>query len=185
MPSQPRARAFLSLLHHILENKDFLSDFDTSPSDKRMLDPPIRLDREPAPDAPRENVDPPEELAFAREMKELREGVVKTVPAIQKKEEEAREKLRKETEREQAAVAGEFFNVYNSQLLPSTSTTWSCVTPLTLIYLPLSSRTLAGEPAQAAKRVAAVGGRPKKPSYARSQHRAEMAGVVPGESISQ
>ncbi|GAA5965507.1 hypothetical protein JCM8115_005778 [Rhodotorula mucilaginosa] len=142
MPSQPRARAFLSLLHHILENKDFLSDFDTSPSDKRMLDPPIRLDREPAPDAPRENVDPPEELAFAREMKELREGVVKTVPAIQKKEEEAREKLRKETEREQAAVAG--------------------------------------EPAQAAKRVAAVGGgRPKKPSYARSQHRAEMAGVVP------
>lgn len=107
MPSQPRARAFLSLLHHVLENKDFLSDFDTSPSDKRMLDPPIRLDREPAPGAPKENVDPPEELAFAREMRELREGVVKTVPAIQKKEEEAREKLRKETEREQAAVAGE------------------------------------------------------------------------------
>lgn len=48
----------------------------------------------------------------------------------------------------------------------------------------LTELTLAGKPAQAAKRVAAVGGgRPKKPSYARSQHRAEMAGVVPGESI--
>ncbi|GAA5869863.1 hypothetical protein JCM3774_000516 [Rhodotorula dairenensis] len=140
MPSQPRARAFLSLLHHILENKDFLSDFDTPPSQLRMLDPPIRLERDPAPDAPRENVDSPEELAFAREMKELREGVVKTVPAIQKKEEEAREKLRKEAEREQAAVAG--------------------------------------EPTPTAKRVA-VGTRPKKPSFARSQHRAEMAGVVP------
>ncbi|GAA5993712.1 hypothetical protein JCM10908_001341 [Rhodotorula pacifica] len=141
MPSQPRARAFLSLLHHILENKDFLSDFDTPPSSRRMLDPPIHLDRDPPPDAPRENIDPPEELAFAREMKELREGVVKTVPAIQRKEEEAREKLRKEAEREQAAAAG--------------------------------------EPAQAAKRVASGGGRLKKPSYARSQHRAEMAGLVP------
>lgn len=107
MPAQPRARAFLSLLHHILENKDFISDFDTAPSEKRMLDPPIRLDRDPAPGMPKENVDPPEELEFARQMKELRDGVVKTVPAIQKKEEEARERLRKETEREQAVRTGE------------------------------------------------------------------------------
>lgn len=107
MPSLPRARAFLSVLHHILENKDFLTDFDTSPTEKRILDPPVELERALPPGAPKENVDPPEELQFAREMKALREGVVKTVPAIQKKEEEAREKLRKEAEREHAVRSGE------------------------------------------------------------------------------
>ncbi|CEQ40538.1 SPOSA6832_02160, partial [Sporobolomyces salmonicolor] len=108
MPSQPRARAFLTLMHHILESKSFLSDF-TSPSTGPIpLDPPISLSRTPA--ATKENVDPENELQFAREMKEVREGVVKTVPAIQKKEEEAREKLMKKAEKEdavQGAVGGE------------------------------------------------------------------------------
>ncbi|GAA5970608.1 hypothetical protein JCM21900_004801 [Sporobolomyces salmonicolor] len=108
MPSQPRARAFLTLMHHILESKSFLSDF-TSPSTGPIpLDPPISLSRTPA--ATKENVDPENELQFAREMKEVREGVVKTVPAIQKKEEEAREKLMKKAEKEEAvqgAVGGE------------------------------------------------------------------------------
>ncbi|BGP54758.1 hypothetical protein JCM8202_003266 [Rhodotorula sphaerocarpa] len=141
MPSLPRARAFLSVLHHILENKDFLTDFDTSPTEKRILDPPVELERALPPGAPKENVDPPEELQFAREMKALREGVVKTVPAIQKKEEEAREKLRKEAEREHAVRSGE---------QPSVS-----------------------------KRVATGVARPTQASYARTQHRQEMAGVVP------
>ncbi|GAA5917464.1 hypothetical protein JCM5296_007613 [Sporobolomyces johnsonii] len=112
MPSQPRARAFLSLMHHILESKSFLSDF-TSPAPGGgggpiPLDPPIALSRTPA--ATKENVDPENELQFAREMKEVREGVVKTVPAIQKKEEEAREKLMKKAEKEEAvqgAAGGE------------------------------------------------------------------------------
>ncbi|GEM08465.1 proteophosphoglycan ppg4 [Rhodotorula toruloides] len=102
MPARPRAQAFLTLLHHFLENRTFVNDFDT-PS-KRILSPPIQLIRDPP--AQEENVDPPNELQFAREMKAVRDGVVKTVPAIQKKEEEAREKLQKQAEKEQAVQAG-------------------------------------------------------------------------------
>ncbi|GAA6051226.1 hypothetical protein JCM3770_005880 [Rhodotorula araucariae] len=137
MPSQPRARAFLSLMHHILENKSFLDDFDAPSSMPRTLNPPIALVRELAPGAPRENVDPPGELQFAREMKAVRDGVVRTVPAIQKKEEEAREKLKQQAEKEQGLQAGE----------------------------PAVKRAKSESKARA--------------SYARSQHKVEMAGVVP------
>ncbi|GAA6061390.1 hypothetical protein JCM10212_000650 [Sporobolomyces blumeae] len=106
MPAQPRARAFLTLLHHILEDKSFLSDFDPSSPSPVALNPPIALVRTPSPDDPKENVDSESELAFANEMKELRSGVVKTVPAIQKKEEEAREKLALKREREDALAQG-------------------------------------------------------------------------------
>lgn len=58
------------------------------------------------PPAIKENVDSPSELEFAKEMRELRSGVVKTVPAIQKKEEEAREKLQRQKEREDVLAAG-------------------------------------------------------------------------------
>ncbi|GAA5955055.1 hypothetical protein JCM3765_003174 [Sporobolomyces pararoseus] len=104
MPSQPRARAFLSLMHHILEDKSFLSDFSPSLPTPIPLNPPIALTRDPT--ATKENIDSPSELAFAQEMKELRSGVVATVPAILKKEEEAREKLAKQKEREEALQMG-------------------------------------------------------------------------------
>ncbi|GAA6031097.1 hypothetical protein JCM8097_004003 [Rhodosporidiobolus ruineniae] len=102
MPARPRAHAFLALMHHILESPTFLSDF-THPSPV-ALSPPIAIDRGPA--NPPENVDTPEELEFAREMQAVRAGVVKTVPAIQKKEEEAREKMAKTKEKEEAVQAG-------------------------------------------------------------------------------
>ncbi|GAA6008896.1 hypothetical protein JCM11491_003824 [Sporobolomyces phaffii] len=104
MPSQPRARAFLTVLHHILEDKSFLSDFSPALPVPIPLDPAIVLSRDPAPT--KENVDTPSELAFAQEMQKLRSGVVKTVPAIQKKEEEAREKLARQKEREDALQLG-------------------------------------------------------------------------------
>ncbi|BGP15219.1 hypothetical protein JCM10213_000829 [Rhodosporidiobolus nylandii] len=103
MPAAPRAKAFLSIMHHILESKSFLSDF--THSSPVALSPPIALVREPAPGAPAENVDTAEELQFAAEMRALRAGVVSTVPAIQKKEEEAREKMSKAREKEEAVVA--------------------------------------------------------------------------------
>ncbi|GAA5994165.1 Ies1p [Rhodotorula paludigena] len=138
MPSQPRARAFLSLLHHVLENKSFLDDFDAPSGMPRTLNPPIQLQRDLPAGAPRENVDPPHELAFAAEMKAVRDGVVKTVPAIQKKEEEAREKMKQQAEKEQGLQAG------------------------------------GDAPAKrAASSVRA------KASFARQQHRAEMAGQTP------
>jgi Ino eighty subunit 1 len=102
MAARPRAQAFLTLLHHFLENRTFVNDFDAP--GKRILSPPIQLVRDPP--AQKENVDTPSELQFAREMKAVRDGVVKTVPAIQKKEEEAREKLQKQAEKEQAVQAG-------------------------------------------------------------------------------
>jgi hypothetical protein len=93
-------------MHHILESPSFLSDFSPSPplSLPVPLNPPIALSRDPAPQ--KENVDSPSELAFAQEMKELRSGVVATVPAILKKEEEAREKLAKQKEKEEALQLG-------------------------------------------------------------------------------
>lgn len=106
MPSQPRARAFLALMHHILENKSFLDDFDAPSSMPRTLNPPLALVRDPPPGSAPENVDTESELAFAREMKSVRDGVVKTVPAILKKEEEAREKLKLQAEKEQGLQAG-------------------------------------------------------------------------------
>jgi Ino eighty subunit 1 len=113
MPARPRAQAFLALLHHFLEDRTFINDFD-SPG-KRILSPPIQLVRDPP--AQKENVDTPNELQFAREMKAVRDGVVKTVPAIQKKEEEAREKLQKQAEKEQAVQAGAPFSSLSLTLL--------------------------------------------------------------------
>ncbi|GAA6012166.1 hypothetical protein JCM10207_005154 [Rhodosporidiobolus poonsookiae] len=104
MPARPRAHAFLSLMHHILESKSFLNDF--THSNPVALSPPIAIVTTPPPGAPAENVDSAEELLFAREMQAVREGVVKTVPAIQKKGEEEREKLAKTREREEAVQAG-------------------------------------------------------------------------------
>ncbi|GAA5893284.1 Ies1p [Sporobolomyces salmoneus] len=104
MPSQPRARAFLSLMHHILEDKSFLSDFSPALPTPIPLTPPIVLSRDPAPT--KENIDSASELEFAREMRELRSGVVATVPAIQKKAEEDKEKLAKQREREEALQMG-------------------------------------------------------------------------------
>ncbi|GAA5855640.1 hypothetical protein JCM8547_001628 [Rhodosporidiobolus lusitaniae] len=100
MPARPRAHAFLTLLHHILESPNLISDFThTSPI---TLSPPIALVKGPPPPEAPENVDTPEELQFAKEMQAVREGVVKTVPAIQKKEEEARERMAKTREKEEA-----------------------------------------------------------------------------------
>ncbi|GAA5902377.1 hypothetical protein JCM6882_000514 [Rhodosporidiobolus microsporus] len=98
MPAAPRARAFLTLMHHILESKHFLTDFTHQQA--VVLDPPIAMTRDPP--AEKENVDPPDEIQFANEMQAVRAGVVSTVPAIQKKEEEAREKLAKTREKEEA-----------------------------------------------------------------------------------
>ncbi|KAM0746471.1 hypothetical protein T439DRAFT_384196 [Meredithblackwellia eburnea MCA 4105] len=108
MPSLPRAHAFLSLLHHILENKSFLNDFDTPTPPPIALLHPLALTREPPPIP--ENVDPDDELQYARDMKELRGGIVKTVPAYMKREEEltAREakKFEKEQERDISSLPG-------------------------------------------------------------------------------
>ncbi|GAA5823605.1 hypothetical protein JCM11251_000695 [Rhodosporidiobolus azoricus] len=98
MPSKPRAHAFLTLMHHILESKHFINDF--THQQPVVLSPPIAMTRDPP--AQPENVDPPEELAFAKEMQAVRAAVVAGVPAIQKKEEEAREKMAKTKEKEEA-----------------------------------------------------------------------------------
>lgn len=88
MPSAPRARAFLLLLHHVLENKSFIHDFsNNAPVD---LSPPIVLIREPA--HPQENIDPPHELQYVQEVQAIRSDVVKTTPAIQKRDEELQAK---------------------------------------------------------------------------------------------
>jgi hypothetical protein len=100
MPAAPRAHAFLTLLHHLLESPTSLSDF--THSNPVVLTPPIALT--PGPPTMPENVDTPEELLFAKEMQLMRAGVVSTVPAIQKKEEEEREKLRKQKEKEEVLV---------------------------------------------------------------------------------
>lgn len=105
MPAAPRGQAFLSLLHHILESPSFLADFDTPQTQLVTLSPPIALTKTPS--TVPENIDPEDELNYAREMKELREGIVKTVPAIQKREEEivAREKKKNEKDESDAATA--------------------------------------------------------------------------------
>lgn len=115
MPSAPRAHAFLSLVHHVLENKSFINDFDTPTPPLIPLHRPLALIRDPPPSALPENVDTLEELAYAREMKEVRLGIVKTVPAYLKREEQlnAREakKVEKEKEKEKATDdSGVFFS---------------------------------------------------------------------------
>lgn len=91
-------------MHHILEDKSFLSDFAPTAPVPIALSPPITLSREPA--TTKENVDSASELEFAREMRELRSGVVATVPAIQRRAEEDKEKLAKQREREEALQMG-------------------------------------------------------------------------------
>ena len=76
-------------MHHLLEDKSFINDFGTQSSAgpsfvqlsapiSFMLPPPVN----------KENIDTPEELAYVKEMQEVRQSVVKTVPAYQKREEE-------------------------------------------------------------------------------------------------
>lgn len=99
MPSAPRATAFLSLLHRILETPTFLADFDTPTPPPIALSPPIALVRFD-PNLLPENVDTPEELQFAKEMKELRESIVKTVPAIVEREKQLSARVRQKDEKD-------------------------------------------------------------------------------------
>ncbi|GAA5984922.1 hypothetical protein JCM11641_003628 [Rhodosporidiobolus odoratus] len=103
MPARPRAQAFLTLLHHILESPTFLTDF--THSHPVTLSPPITMTRDPPPPSEAENVDTEEELNFAKEMERVRAGVVKGVPAIIKKGEEEREKLSRVREKEEKVAA--------------------------------------------------------------------------------
>lgn len=76
-------------MHHVLEDKSFINDFATDGSSGPpfvALSPPINFMLPPPTQS--ENIDTPEELAYVQEMKEVRQGVVKTVPGIQKREEE-------------------------------------------------------------------------------------------------
>jgi len=167
MPSQPRARAFLALMHHVLENKSFLDDFDAPSSMPRTLNPPISLARDPAPGAPPENVDTDSELEFAREMKTVRDDVVKTVPAIQKKEEEARVKLKQQAEKEQGLQTGASPSL--AALTRARPTMCGCLRP---------TLTPAGDqPAKRAKSASKA-----KASSTRTQHRAWLATTTPGAS---
>ncbi|KAK4055698.1 hypothetical protein OIV83_000244 [Microbotryomycetes sp. JL201] len=84
MPSKPRAQAFLTILHHMLEDKTFVNDFDTP--DRVALQPPIVLVREPA--SPPENIDLPDELEWVQQVQDIRRDIIKDVPAIQKRDEE-------------------------------------------------------------------------------------------------
>ncbi|KAL8277949.1 hypothetical protein RQP46_009581 [Phenoliferia psychrophenolica] len=104
MPSLPRAHAFLSLVHHVLESKSFLADFDTPTPPPIPLERPIVIDRLDA--HPQENVDPVEELTYAREMKEVRLGIVKTVPAYLKREEQLNQREQKKVEKEKEKDEG-------------------------------------------------------------------------------
>ncbi|SCV70875.1 BQ2448_3637 [Microbotryum intermedium] len=103
-PSLPRAQSFLSILHHILENKTFLNDFSPHLDKEAIVElaRPLQLTKEPAPE--KENVDTKDELHFIQEMQQIREGVVKLVPAIQKKDEEMRLAIQKRIEKEAAAA---------------------------------------------------------------------------------
>lgn len=72
-------------MHHILEDKSFINDFNPEPAFV-AISTPINLIKTPLPH--KENVDTPEELQYVAEMKEVRQGIVKTVPAYQKRDEE-------------------------------------------------------------------------------------------------
>ncbi|GAA5927844.1 Ies1p [Sporobolomyces koalae] len=165
MPSQPRAQAFLSLLHHILESPSFLSAFTQPELPVPIpLVPPIALTREPVPGATKENVDTPSELEFAREMKELRSGVVKLVPAIQKKEEEAREKLARQREREEALQGG------GGSVGPGIA---GGATPGGTVPEDETGATQSGTGGTKRRRPE------PKPSYAKTVHRQQVQGLIP------
>ncbi|KAK4056587.1 hypothetical protein OIO90_002435 [Microbotryomycetes sp. JL221] len=87
-PSGPRVQAFLTVLHHVLEDKTFINDFANK--DRVELSPPIVLSREPAPEPM--DVDTPDELAYVQQIQETRRGIVKDVPSIQKRDEEMQQK---------------------------------------------------------------------------------------------
>lgn len=93
MASSARANAFLSLIHRILENPQFINDFDTPPP--IILSPPILLRRD---GGEKENIDTEEELNYAEEMKVVRKQVYNSVPAYLKRDEEifAKEARRKD-----------------------------------------------------------------------------------------
>lgn len=94
-------------MHHILEDKTFINDFSTESPAYVDITPPINIVRTPAPQ--KENVDTPEELQYVKEMKEVRQGVVKTVPAYQKRDEE----LSLKNAAKKAEVQGEEGGEYN------------------------------------------------------------------------
>ncbi|SCZ98780.1 BZ3500_MvSof-1268-A1-R1_Chr7-1g09269 [Microbotryum saponariae] len=111
-PSLPRAQSFLSILHHILENKNFIQDFSPSlDKDAPIIElaPPLQLSKESSEE--KENVDTQDEMDFIQEMQQIREGVVKLVPAIQKKDEEMRLAIQRRLEKEAAAAEMEANNV--------------------------------------------------------------------------
>lgn len=139
-------------MHHILESKSFLSDFHPASTSPIPLSPPISMTRDPP--AVKENVDSPSELEFAKEMRELRSGVVKTVPAIQKKEEEAREKLQRQKEREDVLAAG-----------------------ASGVASGAGAETAGGGGGGGGKRRKVE---KKKISYAKYSHRQQVQGVTPG-----
>lgn len=93
MASSARANAFLSLVHRILENPQFINDFDTPPP--IILSPPIILLRD---GGEKENVDTEEEIQYAEEMRVVRKEVYNSVPAYLKRDEEnfAKEAKRKD-----------------------------------------------------------------------------------------
>ncbi|KAI5477343.1 hypothetical protein MNV49_006485 [Pseudohyphozyma bogoriensis] len=110
IPSKSRARAFLSVVHHMLENRSFINDFASSTPPPLPLKVPIALTQQPEPGAAKENVDTQEELDYAKDMKLLRVGIVKTVPAYARREEELKgretRRVEKEAERHAAAEGG-------------------------------------------------------------------------------
>ena len=70
IPSDQRAHAFLWLVHHFLERPDqIVTDFMNGDA-KLPADQIIILERK---DCSSENIDPPEELQFAKDMKDTRE----------------------------------------------------------------------------------------------------------------
>lgn len=104
-----RATAFLSLLHRILESPHFLGDFEGDKPSPVLLHPPIDLDPSSPANAStststmtapgQANVDSAEELDYAARMKEVREGVVRLVPAILARDEAVNARQRKQEEK--------------------------------------------------------------------------------------
>ncbi|KAM0788762.1 hypothetical protein ACM66B_002853 [Microbotryomycetes sp. NB124-2] len=102
LPSKPRAQAFLTIVHHMYEDKAFIDDFET---DGHIdLHPPVAVYREVA--DPPENIDSPDELEWVQQVRNIREEMKKHEPAMQKRDEEVQSKAAaKLAKRATAAVA--------------------------------------------------------------------------------
>lgn len=83
LSSSDRAHAFLSLLHHILESKEFPLDFD----DATTPHSPCFISLFHDSNSVQENIDTEDEIAFATEMKIARVDIMKDVPGYHKRDE--------------------------------------------------------------------------------------------------